>query len=350
MFCSNCGKQVREGAKFCSACGKEMQRKTAEEPELQENATSTMEMKQAGKKKKGGFKQFVAGLFCGVIIFSVIAAVLLAKGGFVFDTANDTGYLFTGRYRGTNVVAEDASVEPAPEITIEGVGFDTPEEAAVAYLEAMKAGDVGQILSTFAVETYVDNFDFAGMINYYKSYSFSYQQRLDTIDTYTRALNIGKRTSDLYEALTRQYVYLSDEEMADRVWNMISISESYEGAEYAYPEDFIDELMNQEWLSKLSKMEIGEVYSRDEIFYLMDFDEEKEEHYFEYIGRECWKYGCEDITDLAVEFQLDGENYCLIMQVACYGDKWYNQSLYGYFSSIFGLSTMNAGMAAGVME
>lgn len=41
----------------------------------------------------------------------------------------------------------------------EGSGFDSPEEAVTAYLEAMQEGDVQGMLSTFAIETYVDNVD-----------------------------------------------------------------------------------------------------------------------------------------------------------------------------------------------
>ena len=42
---------------------------------------------------------------------------------------------------------------------IEGPGFDSPEEAVSAYLEALKNGDAAGMLSTFAIETYVAEMD-----------------------------------------------------------------------------------------------------------------------------------------------------------------------------------------------
>lgn len=43
--------------------------------------------------------------------------------------------------------------------TIESRGYKSPEDAAKAYLEAFMNNDIDQMLSTFAVETYVKNFD-----------------------------------------------------------------------------------------------------------------------------------------------------------------------------------------------
>ena len=44
---------------------------------------------------------------------------------------------------------------------VEGNGYNSPEEALLAYAEALKTGNVDNILSTFAVETYVERFDLA---------------------------------------------------------------------------------------------------------------------------------------------------------------------------------------------
>ena len=55
----------------------------------------------------------------------------------------------------------DEAVEDAPDVTLaglrfEGEGYESPEEAVAAYLEAMRNGDVAGMLSTFAIETYVE--------------------------------------------------------------------------------------------------------------------------------------------------------------------------------------------------
>ena len=42
---------------------------------------------------------------------------------------------------------------------LEGAGYDTPEEALLAYIDALNRGDVGGMLSTFALESYVEHAD-----------------------------------------------------------------------------------------------------------------------------------------------------------------------------------------------
>ena len=43
--------------------------------------------------------------------------------------------------------------------TMEGKGFNTPEEAVISYLEALKAGDMDAMRSCFAIETIAQNYD-----------------------------------------------------------------------------------------------------------------------------------------------------------------------------------------------
>ena len=43
-------------------------------------------------------------------------------------------------------------------------GFDTPEEAITAFCEALKEYDFEKALSTFALESYCENYDYAGFI------------------------------------------------------------------------------------------------------------------------------------------------------------------------------------------
>ena len=58
------------------------------------------------------------------------------------------------------VEAKDApSKDPSSDGRMEGSGFASPEDAVTAYLEAMKAGDLSGMLSTFAIETYIQNVD-----------------------------------------------------------------------------------------------------------------------------------------------------------------------------------------------
>lgn len=54
---------------------------------------------------------------------------------------------------------------PETEFMCEGAGFDSPYDAVQSYIDALNAGDVSAMLSTFAIETYVDNMDAAEAID-----------------------------------------------------------------------------------------------------------------------------------------------------------------------------------------
>ena len=52
---------------------------------------------------------------------------------------------------------------------LEGTGYDSPEKAVEAYVNYLKEGNLKGIISTFAVESYVDNYDMTEHYKYYQS-------------------------------------------------------------------------------------------------------------------------------------------------------------------------------------
>ena len=53
---------------------------------------------------------------------------------------------------------------------LEGTGYDSPEKAVEAYVNYLKEGNLKGIISTFAVESYVDNYDMTEHYKYYQSF------------------------------------------------------------------------------------------------------------------------------------------------------------------------------------
>ena len=62
------------------------------------------------------------------------------------------------------------SLSQSTAIKLEGSGFHTPEEAVLAYLEGLNRGDATEMLSTFAIESYVDNMDAENYLSRARSY------------------------------------------------------------------------------------------------------------------------------------------------------------------------------------
>ncbi len=58
----------------------------------------------------------------------------------------------------------EAAALTSRENRIEGDGFDTPEEAITAYCEALKEGDFEKAVSTFAIESYCEHYDYVGQL------------------------------------------------------------------------------------------------------------------------------------------------------------------------------------------
>ena len=116
ITCIKCGTSVDESAKFCPSCGTRIK-----------------------KKPKKNTKGIIFLLF-GILIGAVTACTLMI----LLNNPKKT--------------------------KMEGAGYKTPEDAVMAYAEYLKNGDMEGMISTFAVESYVEHFDMRAHLEYYDSY------------------------------------------------------------------------------------------------------------------------------------------------------------------------------------
>ena len=141
MLCKNCGRELAQGTIFCTYCGAEQNsqpttpvQETAAQP-MQPGLTSSRESRVRAAYPKDPKSKYLA--------------------------------LWRGRDRRRR---DPAGRYPAHcgrllrrrrVRSIEGPGYATPEEAAKAYLTASAGSGCGcTMLAAFAVETYVDHYDF----------------------------------------------------------------------------------------------------------------------------------------------------------------------------------------------
>lgn len=93
-----------------------------------------------------------------------VKPVLLgALAGFLVAALIAVGALATG-------MLQPAAGAAVGQGQIEGPGFGSPEEAATAYLEALGQLDAGAMVSTFAVESYVEHCDLEAYLEWSRSY------------------------------------------------------------------------------------------------------------------------------------------------------------------------------------
>lgn len=251
-----------------------------------------------------------------------IAAVILAVGlciGAEADEAEAVNY---------DSATEDFLTEDEA-LRYEGEGYASPEEAVSAYLEAFRDKDIKRMLSTFAIETLMDHFQFDTYIERMSMFNplFYY---LPGDSEYTKAVNIESRRAHL--AIYIGYAYGSLY-APDYDWSKTEALKGRTAQEfvddYFRDEDFMDKIeLTGEFIDPVqaSPHYAGESIQRS-------------------IAIQSKEYEPDEIQDRIAVLKIDGVEYIQCMSTIRYGDKWYNLNLSGYIGNVLGLYATRGGLA-----
>lgn len=297
MYCGKCGAVVLENAGFCNVCGNPV----AQEPvPVQQEGPVAQPVERAEKKKRGNKRPFwlglLAGLLCGVI---AVSAILLWS-----PSSN----------------------------TIEGKGYDSPEEAMTAYLEAMRDGDLEKAISTFAIETFVENYDAEAMIAWSCQYNInSYCLPEGSVG---KDCNIIRRCEEIAQSAYRQYLWFV---LADTEY-----SESLDRSIFLYTEEeqkaFLEAVTDPAALRRLQTLELEEIMYPEDFLDRSDLATFEGETYQKIIKRWRKVYGAEEIASCIARVRIDGETYLFLMDAVKYDGKWYNLNTNGMLGSLLEVS------------
>lgn len=213
---------------------------------------------------------------------------------------------------------------------IEGPGFDTPEDAILAYAGALQKGDVQEILSTFAVETYVDNFDLSAYLENTGAYTVAVQQPIPSSDAYTRELNLIARQYHITRNLTYMYMGLG------KVENYVAPI-PFNGDPYEEPAQLVAALVNDNWMDTLAKLETGRVLRLEDLF-------DKSGQMNASLEGQRKSLNCEELVPLALEVTIDSQRYYLCVDAACYNGRWYNCNFFGTIGAYLGADALHGGL------
>lgn len=305
MYCYYCGKQINGDASFCRFCGMPTWVPT-------EQTVSADRTVQRGHPR-------IIGLLLGIAICVALVTVSLATG---IAQINLPGSVFSSGNK------------------VEGAGFDSPEAAITGYLEALQTGNLDKILSTFAVESYCENYDIEKRIEMDGVYNFSsllggngdrslvaYGENEPLHD-----IMLNLRQSDITQQLYRQALQFYgnfDEIVADGL--TVTEESDIQGV--------IAALSNLSEELDLSTLEIGEVIYSETMSQHASFDTllSRMKKYGDLIGAEGFK-------SLGISFSLKGEYGILFLDTAKIGGKWYNVRPAGFISSLAGIDNWHGGM------
>ena len=226
----------------------------------------------------------------------------------------------------------------------EGAGYATPEEAAQAYITARQAGDVSAMLSTFAIETYVDSYDAEAFLARIHAFFPNYYVSVPVIDEYSRGILISQRVAELSNAHFQQYLRYQ--------WP----SESYGEYEGYHPlplkgeeeiSAFINGLSDPEKAARQTDLEFLEFLSVDELDARLGTDV-AEMYYTEtnqaLLARQMAASNCEELAEIIARVRFGGEEGYLFLQCARYGDRWYNFSCSSNIANLLGISVLDSGL------
>lgn len=307
MFCNKCGFELKGNEKFCSRCGAP----TSFSALPIQNTSAISNTINLKKKNK-------------VTIFFIAVSVILAVA-LVLQNFGVIGLI-------TNCGRNSSSLKQ-----MEGNGYDSPEKAVEAYINALQQGDVSAMLSTFAIETYADNIDTYQRLSGLTAWSYYYSKdgSFEITDSdYGRELQYFLRQSDIAQKCYSQYLYCSSfyqEEFDSSLLNStIYFKDEREIEEFldAYHE-------NAEIMSEIELIEFIEPKDLEE-----DYDEILQKY------QKHWKkaYGWDDYQCVAACVNINGEKWLLTMDCACYNGHWYNLSLTSFLNSILGMDIRCSGM------
>ena len=222
----------------------------------------------------------------------------------------------------------------AEQKTYEGSGWDTPEEAILAYLEGLREQNIGKMIGAYAVETYIDHFDLKAQIARVGAYTMSMAPRMPNSGGLLRGINIEARKNEIVQSILWQITAIclpgqdfsqpiplgrenGDEEAAAFV----------EGIESAFGAVDFSTL---KFLRFTPPEQISELYA----------SERNQEN----IRAQIAPFGAEEARSVIALFIVDDKVCALTCDVMRYGDRWFMYKPSGNIGAMMGLSALTGGM------
>lgn len=221
--------------------------------------------------------------------------------------------------------------------SFEGPGFDSPEDAALAYIEAFNAGDVQGMISTFAIETYVDHVDRQATIERFRASNSGIQDSCPMPTPYVRDLMVSERCGNIATQLYRQYLlFAMPEEYRDNPYRPVSFTSGDRSQEISNFLSAFDSSPVNEWIGNIVFVEFVPPEELTDYF----MDERNQEN----LNRMMACTGCDELAEIVVHIQINGKDYYQCLECARYGDRWYVQNLGGNIGALLNMSSYIAGL------
>ena len=215
------------------------------------------------------------------------------------------------------------------EIRHESEGYDSPEAAVEAYVEALNRGDADGMISAFALETFVDHCDAEAAMQRLQSISPVTFITMPVNGAYSRSLLINARRAQITNSLMQQYIQISA--------HLENMTVPLQDA--AARQEMLDRFANSPanaWEGNVKLVGwVNPALLSDKIAYPMNMVSAMLQSAY---------YDPDDLAWEVARINVAGEDAVLLVQCAKYGDRWYIAELGGIPGMVLGIPTTAAGM------
>lgn len=226
---------------------------------------------------------------------------------------------------------ENTNKGPAQSIRLESAGFDLPEQAVVAYLAGLKSADLNAMMRTFAVESYVEHYDFEANLNRIRVYNPAQEIKMPNVGEVATDLNMESRRSTISDAISRQYIFLCGPDIGQP--NLPRMESDEDAGEFTAK--FVKSL-NEKDLSSVTCLGFIAPAALSE-----GYDAERTQ---EIISEQAAVYGAKKVESCVAVFELEGETYLLCCDVVQYNGKWHMLRLGGTIASLLSVPVTSSGI------
>jgi hypothetical protein len=340
-FAVYCGGKLEHESKFCNQCGRDVSSAqtsmTQAQPQIQipsspvQLTPSPVQIPKA-QNTKGRYLLFGAcGMTIGAILMAIILLLVNVTG--ISGMLGKASVSETAGASGTASVSDKASIPSFGGGTIEGPGFAMPEDAAKAYLMGLKAQDMGAMLSTFAIESYVDNYDFEVQIERLMMYQYNAEIRFPNTNDYARRMNIASRASQITGLIIYQYMKFNTPEALN--------NSKFVTIDPGTTSDFIKKFERDTKDYIFEDLEITGTQKPEDLcdVYLNKKNQEAIANHAKTFGADI-----EDVANVVITFEANGDDWIFCPQLVRYNGKWYMQMLQVNLANIMAFEHYNGGI------
>ena len=213
---------------------------------------------------------------------------------------------------------------------IENNGFDSPEAAVTAYLEALRDADLSRMIDTFMIERHAENFNFEAQLNRARYYASS--NGFPDANEIVAAMNIENYRKKVTESISGQYFVLSLFESGQDFPQGVMALQDDKAASDFY--DLLSAMVNAPNLSTLKVLgflPLEKLAGLGTVLGISDFVDrfynEKTRNDLNDIAKIS---GADQAASCIAVFEINGNNYLLCLETYKYDGKWFIAQLEGF--------------------